>query len=205
MPRRPGAPTLGERARKVRITRGLTQHEAGGLIGKSQAYVSQLEKNLHPDEVHAYLNALRNASSKARTAGGLYKAGRARGPQNGLVDPTTFRGEALQRGFDHAAALPKGRGWRIIAICRTAPKTELAFLRQQVEEGSSVFGIVGFHLVDGEMKRSRVIRVTEEYDEAASAALVAFAEDSIGSEDGGDDEDAEDNSADDDFLADDEG
>ena len=177
MPPRRGAPTLGERARQQRIRKGLTQLDAGNLIGKSQAYVSQLEKDLRSrEELNEYRAALDNAPSQQRTAGGRHKAGRVPRSTDDVVDPATFRGEPLQPGFDYAATFRKDPGWTIIGISRAAADTELAFVFHKVQ---NIFGLVGFHLLGGELKRGFIIPITEDYDEAVSGALEAFAAGSI--------------------------
>jgi transcriptional regulator with XRE-family HTH domain len=201
MPPRRGAPTLGARARQQRISKGLTQLDAGELIGKSQAYVSQLEKDLRSrEELHEYRHALSNAPSQQRTAGGRHKAGRAPRSVDGFVDPATFRGEPLKPGFDYAATFRGDAGWEIIGICRTAADTELAFLFNKEHD---IFGIVGFHRVGGELKRGRIIAITTDYDDAVSEALEAFANGNIDMDE--DDDDATDDHvlSDDGLLADD--
>jgi hypothetical protein len=93
---------------------------------------------------------------------------------------SNFRGEPIKREFDHAATLPQNERWSIIGLCRTAPDTELAFL---FHEELEIFGLAGFHLINGELKRGRIITITEEYDTAASVALEAFAEANIVADD----------------------
>jgi transcriptional regulator with XRE-family HTH domain len=172
MPPRRGAPTLGERARKLRISKGLSQQDAGKLMGKSQAYVSLLENNERDrDEQRAYLDVLEKAAPRGRTAGGTLKAGRVSRPSPDAVNPLSFRGEPLDPEFDHAGALPEG-DWVIMGICRTAPKTELVFLTDDVHNRT---GLVAYRLSKGEIKRGAIITITEDYDRAASVALEAFA------------------------------
>lgn len=189
MPPRRGAPTLGTKARKLRISKGYSQRDAGEeLIDRSQAYISQLESDMrHPREIRDYIAALESASPKSRTAGGILKAGRAIRHSPDLTEPAVFRGEPLDPDFDHAGTLPQDI-WIILGIARTSPSTELAFLESANGERS---GLVGFHLLKGEIKRGRIIPITEEYDEATNIAMEAFAHGAIDVDDDDTIDDAE--------------
>lgn len=83
-------------------------------------------------------------------------------------------------GFDYAATLPQSASWAIEAICRSSSDTEIAFLFDEIADR---FGIVGFHLVDGTVKRGRIISISEEYSEACDVAFEAFANGELLSED----------------------
>ena len=194
MPPRRGAPTLGVRARKLRISKGYTQRDAGELIGRSQAHISLLENDERGlDELREYLAELEKAPSKERTAGGTLKAGRALRTSPVSIKRSSFRGEPLDAEFDHAAALPGD--WTVMGICRTAPKTELVFLSDDLQNKT---GLVAYRLIKGHIKRGGIITITEEYDAAASAALEAFANGLI------DEDEDEDIDGDDDLIEEDE-
>ena len=75
-------------------------------------------------------------------------------------------------GFDYLETLPQTGSWTIEAICRSSSDGELAFL---YDENADQFGIVGFHLVDGTLKRGRIIVISEHYAENCDIALEAFA------------------------------
>jgi transcriptional regulator with XRE-family HTH domain len=164
-------PRLFEQARKLRLEKGLTQRDAARMLGKSQSYISLLETGQCTlDEERDYLERIsKRRANRQRTAGGLRKAGRLR--ERGVPE-SAFRGEPLDPGFDHAATLPNGDRWVIFGVCRTAPDTELAFL---FDTHTNQFGLVGFHRIDGVVKRGRIIAISAEHDPAASLALGAFA------------------------------
>jgi len=181
MAKRPrGRPKLYEEARRLRISRGITQLEAGDLMERSQAWVSILENGgCTPIEVRNYLERLKALAvrKRRRTPGGQIKAGRLR---RRTVRPSDLRGDALAPGFDYAASLPPNEPWTIRAICRTAPDAELAFLFHEERE---IHGLVGFHLIAGELKRGVIIRITAEYSDMIAVGLEAFAQGNIASAD----------------------
>jgi transcriptional regulator with XRE-family HTH domain len=186
MPPHRGAPTLGERARKLRISKGLSQQDAGKIMGKSQAYVSLLENNERDrDEQRAYFDVLEKAAPRGRTAGGTLKAGRVSRPSPNPVNPSSFRGEPLDPEFNHAEALPEGN-WVVRGICRTAPKTELVFLTDEVHNRT---GLVAYRLIKGQIKRGAIITITEDYQTVASDAMEAFANGLIDEDEDGETED----------------
>jgi transcriptional regulator with XRE-family HTH domain len=156
----------------MRLEKRLTQRDAARLMTKSQAYISLIETGERsPHEARQYLNALELQSPRrSRTPGGQFRVGLLRSMDP--IDVALFRGEPLVSGFDHAATLPAGSDWRIIALCRSSEDSELAFLFHDDRE---VYGLVGFHLVRGESRRGRIVTISAECDEGVRCAFEAFA------------------------------
>jgi len=162
---------LYEQAKRLRIEKGLTQADVAKHFKKSPAWVSLLENGkVSLDEEREYLRWLEGRRARRqRTPGGDFKVGRLRHPP---VKPSAVRGEPLNPAFNHAESLPPGDTWEILAITRTSPSTELAFL---FNPKTDAFGMAGFHQIGTTIRRGAIIPFTEQYDDAASTALEAFA------------------------------
>lgn len=183
-------PALYEQAKSIRLNKGLTQAEAAKRFGKSQSTVANIESgNRGLDDEREYLNMLkRTRPSRKRTPGGDLKAGRLRERH---IAARRYQGERLLPQFkypeDYQATLPvspEDDGWKIVGICRASKDTEIGFA---FEGASQRWGLMGFHLINGQIKRGRIIVIDEEYDPAVELALDAlsrgdFDEDDAGSQ-----------------------
>lgn len=171
-------PTLYEQLRRLRIRKGYSQQDLGDKWHKSQSWIALLEKGgLERDLERKYLTLLEDLPpSRKRTGGGEQKVGRLRDRVSRGESPQDVRGEPLDPAFDHVASLPPDSDWVMRAVSRTARDTEIGFLYDPIRE---VYGLVGFHRINGTIKRGRIISFEEQYDESASRALEAFAHDTF--------------------------
>ncbi len=167
---------LFERCRILRVDKRLSQYDAARMFGRSQAFISLLEQGHRTKDEREYLKMLQKADDKRkRTPSGALTAGskaaRAARAARSRPGMPNWR-ESLLPKFDYAATLPQGAHWEIVRISRTASDTEFAFL---YDEESRNYGLVGFHLIDGDLKRGRIIPITPEYAQTVGFDLAFFA------------------------------
>jgi transcriptional regulator with XRE-family HTH domain len=159
--------------REIREQLGMSQYEAAKLIGKSQTYVSRFERGQgKPSERSAYLSALK-AKAATLTERGLRiaKGGfLVLGPRGTPARRASaaVRNDRLDPQFDYTGSLPSGANWTIAGEVRSAPDDEIAVV---FDHSSGSVGLVGFHLIDGSVRRGRVIKITKEYAALVSGLL----------------------------------